>query len=57
MASSRGTLVDNFSVRFTRTVTFTGGTYRFTVLTDDGSRLWVATGPSPMSIRTGGICF
>ena len=32
---------DNFSVRWTRTVAFTAGTYRFTVRADDGVRLWV----------------
>ena len=34
-------LSDDFSARFTRTVTLAAGTYRFTVVTDDGSRLWV----------------
>jgi len=33
--------VDNFSARWTRTVHFTPGTYRFTVTGDDGVRLWV----------------
>ncbi|MBN1249801.1 MAG: hypothetical protein JXC32_19215 [Anaerolineae bacterium] len=32
---------DRFSVRWTRTVTFEPGTYRFTTRTDDGVRLWV----------------
>jgi hypothetical protein len=32
---------DNFSVRWTRTVSFTSGTYRFTVTSDDGVRLYV----------------
>lgn len=32
---------DDFSVRWTRTVPFNSGTYRFTVTTDDGARLWV----------------
>jgi uncharacterized protein YgiM (DUF1202 family) len=32
---------DNFSVRWTRNLTFTPGRYRFTVTTDDGARLWV----------------
>ncbi|HSM54560.1 MAG TPA: PA14 domain-containing protein [Candidatus Sulfomarinibacteraceae bacterium] len=32
---------DNFSVRWTRTVSFAPGTYRFTTTTDDGVRLWV----------------
>lgn len=33
--------VDNFSVRWTRTVNFAAGSYRFTTSTDDGVRLWV----------------
>jgi len=32
---------DNFSVRWTRTLGFTAGTYRFLTSTDDGVRLWV----------------
>ena len=32
---------DNFSVRWTRDEWFVGGTFRFTVLADDGVRLWV----------------
>jgi hypothetical protein len=32
---------DNFSVRWTRTLGFTGGTYRFYTSTDDGVRLYV----------------
>jgi hypothetical protein len=32
---------DNFSVRWTRTLGFTGGTYRFHTSTDDGVRLYV----------------
>jgi hypothetical protein len=32
---------DNFSARWTRTVTFTGGTWRFRVTADDGVRVWV----------------
>jgi uncharacterized protein YraI len=32
---------DNFSVRWTRTVNFTPGRYRFTTRVDDGVRLWV----------------
>lgn len=31
----------NFSISWTRTVDFGPGTYRFTVRTDDGVRLWV----------------
>lgn len=36
-----GISVDNFSARWTRTIPFTAGRYRFTMTTDDGSRLWV----------------
>ncbi|HSM56068.1 MAG TPA: PA14 domain-containing protein, partial [Candidatus Sulfomarinibacteraceae bacterium] len=32
---------DNFSVRWTRDVSFNAGRYRFTTRTDDGVRLWV----------------
>jgi uncharacterized protein YraI len=32
---------DNFSVRWTRNLTFEPGRYRFTVRVDDGARLWV----------------
>lgn len=32
---------DNFSVRWTRTVNFTPGYYRFVVYADDGVRLWL----------------
>lgn len=32
---------DNFSVRWTRAQHFNAGSYRFTVTTDDGARLWV----------------
>ena len=32
---------DNFSVRWTRTLTLNPGRYRFTTTTDDGARLWV----------------
>ena len=38
-------LVDDFSARFTRTVTLAAGTYRFTVVTDDGSRLRIDDQP------------
>lgn len=40
-APSSGVQVDNFSVRWTRTVNFAPGSYRFTTSTDDGVRLWV----------------
>ncbi|MCB8960775.1 MAG: hypothetical protein H6651_10710 [Ardenticatenales bacterium] len=33
--------VDNFSARWTRTVNFLPGTYRFSATVDDGVRLWV----------------
>ncbi len=32
---------DDFSVRWTRTANFQPGTYRFTVMSDDGVRVWV----------------
>jgi hypothetical protein len=32
---------DRFSVRWSRQLEFTAGTYRFSVLVDDGARLWV----------------
>ncbi len=32
---------DNFSVRWTRTLTLAPGTYRFSMTVDDGGRLWV----------------
>jgi hypothetical protein len=32
---------DNFSARWTRSVYFDQGTYQFTVVTDDGARLWI----------------
>lgn len=32
---------DNFSARFTRTFNLTSGRYRFTVVSDDGVRVWV----------------
>jgi RHS repeat-associated protein len=36
-----GLPADNFSARYTRTVTFPAGRYRFTIYTDDGSRLYI----------------
>lgn len=33
--------VDHFSVRWTSNQSFAAGTYRFTVETDDGARLWI----------------
>jgi hypothetical protein len=35
---------DNFSVRWTRTVDFAPGYYRFIVQSDDGARLWIDQG-------------
>lgn len=32
---------DHFSVRWTRTINFRGGVYRFKVTVDDGARLWI----------------
>jgi len=40
-APAAGLPADNFSVRWTRKLHFTAGTYRFTVKVDDGARLWV----------------
>ena len=36
-----GLPADNFSVRWTRTINFPAGSYRFTTTADDGVRLWV----------------
>jgi uncharacterized protein YgiM (DUF1202 family) len=36
-----GILGDGFSARWTRSLYFDGGTYRFNVLTDDGARVWL----------------
>ncbi len=36
-----GINADGFSARWTRTVNFSAGAYRFTVTSDDGMRLWV----------------
>ena len=36
-----GLPADNFSVRWTRTINFPAGSYRFTTTSDDGVRLWV----------------
>ncbi|MBU0703370.1 MAG: hypothetical protein KKC18_05840, partial [Chloroflexi bacterium] len=35
---------DNFSARWTRTLNFNAGTYRFLASTDDGARVWVDGG-------------
>jgi hypothetical protein len=40
-SSACGIGADNFSVRWTRTVSFDADTYRFTVTSDDGFRLYV----------------
>jgi len=39
--SDCGIQSDNFSVRWTRSIDFNGGTYRFTVTSDDGFRLYI----------------
>ncbi|HKX26726.1 MAG TPA: PA14 domain-containing protein [Blastocatellia bacterium] len=39
--STCGLPVDNFSIRWTRTVNFAAGTYRFSVTGDDGVRLYI----------------
>lgn len=39
--AATGAPADNFSVRFTSSVFFTAGNYRFTVQVDDGARLYV----------------
>ena len=36
-----GVPVDNFSVRWTRTLSFAPGPYRFFTMTDDGVRLYI----------------
>jgi len=36
-----GMPVDNFSARWTRTLNFEAGTYRFRLTVDDGARLWI----------------
>src|SRR5262249_53114463 len=36
-----GVGADNFSARWTRTVNFAAGAYRFTVTVDDGARLYI----------------
>jgi hypothetical protein len=33
--------IDEFSARWTRSINFNAGTYRFTATTDDGMRVWV----------------
>jgi PKD repeat protein len=40
-APAAGVRVDNFSTRWSRTLDFWAGTYRFYVRADDGVRLWV----------------
>lgn len=40
-APARGLPEDNFSVRWTRTLPFDAGLYRFHLLVDDGARLWL----------------
>jgi hypothetical protein len=40
-SSSCGIPSDDFSVRWTRTVHFSAATYRFTITSDDGFRLYI----------------
>ena len=40
-APALGMPVDNFSIRWTRTISVAAGTYQFWALADDGVRLWV----------------
>lgn len=40
-APGSGLPVDDFSARWTRTLTFNAGRYAFTALADDGVRLWI----------------
>jgi len=40
-APTAGLPADNFSIRWTRSLYFEGGTYRFNVHSDDGVRLWI----------------
>jgi len=40
-APASGLPADNFSVRWTRTLTLPAGTYTFTTVSDDGVRLWL----------------
>jgi uncharacterized protein YgiM (DUF1202 family) len=40
-APAAGLPSDNFSVRWTRSISFYAGRYRFTTVSDDGVRLWV----------------
>ncbi len=40
-SAAAGLPVDNWSARWTRTLLFEAGTYRFHILVDDGARLWL----------------
>jgi hypothetical protein len=40
-APASGLPADGFSVRWTRTLKFDAGTYRFSLRSDDGARLWI----------------
>lgn len=40
-APAAGLPADNFSVRWTRSLSFPAGTYRFSVVSDDGVRMWL----------------
>ncbi len=43
-----GMLPDGFSVRWTKTQTFDGGTYNFALTSDDGSRLYIDDNTTPV---------
>lgn len=45
---------DNFAVRWTRSLNFSAGTYRFRVLADDGVRVWLDDVPVIDDWRDGG---
>jgi len=40
-SAAAGLPVDNWSARWTRTLYFEAGTYRFAITVDDGARLWI----------------
>jgi hypothetical protein len=44
------------SARFTRTLTLAVGHYRFTLVTDDGSRLWIDNSSSPFAQGSARCC-
>ncbi len=55
--SSPSTLLpaDNFSARWTRSLTFQPGTYRFHMIIDDGARLWIDNQPIIDEWRDGSV--